>query len=932
MSSTTSAHPYLPDPDEVPESRSPADTAYEQQPESLLDRAWTIGPWSLAWAGGALLLVIAVFTRLAGLDRQPLGPREGELALQAHQLINGTFSDDHLAGAATTVDTVALGIFLGGSFDSVVRLAVASAAILSVILAFLFVRGLNRWAALPALALVTLSPTLISAGRRLDGGALLVLLSLAIGIAVTEAIRSESDGWHVLSGAATGALLIADPLGPIAALLVWVAIILLYGVRVPQNRSLLLGAVSGAATIVLLTTSLLTRPTGLFSSLGETFAQLWSLHLSDLMANPLLPLINVLLNEPLLLLLAVYAVVAAPQRGLVRAFGGWALLAFVVVSLLDGVGPAAQVLLVLPLALLAGLGLATVYASIPLRSFATGTGVVYVGALVLLLAAAVSLFGLVIGGVGDDRIEWLLEFALIVLVAILPLTFALSAAGQRLVGHRRILVLATCALLLSLLTIRSSVLAASERAADPADPLSVGASSPAVGALLERTMRISRDLTVDERTSQDPTGGHGLHIALDEDIEFPFRWYFRDFPNVQIFDAEVGIIDQSALDIVFLSNEHSAEDLFPGLASQTYPLLPTQAGVFTDPDYGDLIADLFSIDGPRRFVEFSIQRRLLADPADELFQYVASPRVANLLFQDLGPYTLYDRPGAGSANGQFNQPRGIAVGLDGTTYVVDSRNARIQVFAPDGSYLSSFGSQGTGQGQFAVVAVTSGGGPAAIAIGDDGNLCVTDTWNHRVQVFSPDGTFLRAWGSFYDAANDPAATAENAGLFYGPRGIAFHDGLLYVTDTGNERVQVFTPEGAIVRMFGAPGAELGQLTEPVGIAVTSDGTVLVADSHNARIARFTPDGKPLEPWAVPDWQGQQFFEPYLAIDAEDRVYATSSFLGVIEPLSADGVVSGGLGIGVLRQPVGITVGLDGSTLLVSDVSQHAIVAIPLPAE
>ena len=62
--------------------------------------------------------------------------------------------------------------------------------------------------------------------------------------------------------------------------------------------------------------------------------------------------------------------------------------------------------------------------------------------------------------------------------------------------------------------------------------------------------------------------------------------------------------------------------------------------------------------------------------------------------------------------------------------------------------------------------------------------------------------------------------AANEGLFYGPRGLAFHDGELYVTDTGNERVQVFTPDGTFVRMFGTIGSDLGNLLEPVGIAVT----------------------------------------------------------------------------------------------------------------
>src|SRR5690606_34839727 len=146
-------------------------------------------------------------------------------------------------------------------------------------------------------------------------------------------------------------------------------------------------------------------------------------------------------------------------------------------------------------------------------------------------------------------------------------------------------------------------------------------------------------------------------------------------------------------------------------------------------------------------------------------------------------------------------PRGVAVADDGSIYVVDTGNHRVQIFDADGEFVSSFGQSGSGPGQFAAFAGGQGGAGGIAITGD--RVFVADTWNHRVQVFDLDGAFITTWGSFFDAQDNPEQAAANEGLFYGPRGIAVADDLVYVTDTGNERVQVFTLDGEFVRMFGS---------------------------------------------------------------------------------------------------------------------------------
>jgi sugar lactone lactonase YvrE len=225
---------------------------------------------------------------------------------------------------------------------------------------------------------------------------------------------------------------------------------------------------------------------------------------------------------------------------------------------------------------------------------------------------------------------------------------------------------------------------------------------------------------------------------------------------------------------------------------------------------------------------------------------------------------------SGSAAGQLSAPRGVAVAADGSLYVADTSNHRIQHLRPDGTVLQVWG-------EFADVTQEEAPGgtfnePWGIALAPDGSLYVADTWNHRVQHFSATGEFLGMFGTF--------GQAETATDFWGPRSVAVDNkGRVFVADTGNKRVVVFDSRGQPLGEFGGVGMEPGQLDEPVGLAIDSRGQVYVADTWNQRIQVFAETSTNVfafvEEWPLDAWYGQSLDnKPYLAIGPQDRVCAS----------------------------------------------------------
>jgi predicted membrane-bound mannosyltransferase/DNA-binding beta-propeller fold protein YncE len=278
---------------------------------------------------------------------------------------------------------------------------------------------------------------------------------------------------------------------------------------------------------------------------------------------------------------------------------------------------------------------------------------------------------------------------------------------------------------------------------------------------------------------------------------------------------------------------------------------------------------------------------------------------------------------AGTEAGQFQGPHEIAMAPDGSLYVTDSLNNRIQHLSPDGKVLQVWGSGAD---------VSKGNAPGGtfnepwgIAVAPDGSVYVADTWNYRIQKFTSDGKFIMMWGS------GPAIGQDQ---FYGPRGLAVDNlGRVFVADTGNKRIVFYDSQGNYLGEFGTPGLQLGELDEPVDIAVDPLGRIFVTDTWNQRVQVFSPDETRLNftasaQWPVVGWYGDGLDnKPFITIDPAGVVSVTDPQQCRVISFDTNGTpvhVWDGCAEGAFQLPSGIV--SDGSGgLWVTDATNDRLV-------
>lgn len=189
--------------------------------------------------------------------------------------------------------------------------------------------------------------------------------------------------------------------------------------------------------------------------------------------------------------------------------------------------------------------------------------------------------------------------------------------------------------------------------------------------------------------------------------------------------------------------------------------------------------------------------------------------------------TLGERGVAGDDASHFNMPTDVAIAPNGSFYVSDGYvNSRVTKFSSDGQFIMRWGARGMGAGQFDV--------PHSIALDAQGLVYVADRGNARIQIFDETGRFIKEWKD--SSLGRPWAVRIN------------ETGEIFIVDGGDQneywpdraRILKLDSQGNILASFGSYGRKPGQFIWPHTIAIDSDGALYVGEvATGMRIQKFT---------------------------------------------------------------------------------------------
>ena len=202
----------------------------------------------------------------------------------------------------------------------------------------------------------------------------------------------------------------------------------------------------------------------------------------------------------------------------------------------------------------------------------------------------------------------------------------------------------------------------------------------------------------------------------------------------------------------------------------------------------------------------------------------------------------------------IGKAEGVCVLRDGRVAVADTHYHQVVIFDQTGQVLLQFGKYGEGPGEFIY--------PVKVIQAPSGTLYVCEYGGHdRVQMFQPDGTWLGEFGT--------SGTAP--GEFQRPSGIVWREGLLYVADAFNNRVQVFTEQGKFVRVL-ADGVAGASLYYPYDLTLTPDDRLCVVEYGGNRVTEIDLEGRLIGRYGVAGGGERQLMTPWgITVDDQGRV-------------------------------------------------------------
>jgi DNA-binding beta-propeller fold protein YncE len=371
--------------------------------------------------------------------------------------------------------------------------------------------------------------------------------------------------------------------------------------------------------------------------------------------------------------------------------------------------------------------------------------------------------------------------------------------------------------------------------------------------------------------------------------------------------------------VIAVAGPASASDPLTFLRMVGRPRLGGPEGVATDASGNVYVIDPYSIGN-------------LSD--DQLVKFDADG-----VFQDViaGPG---DGLCSGVPCGEVDDPTAVAIAPSGDIYLVQQGSTfdRVERYDALGNFLLAWGGAGSGNGQFT--------NPQGIAIDSTGDVYVADTGNNRIEKFDASGTYITQWSSsgaaglVFDPSDnlyvaggsnlrvdDTSGVQQTSWASSGAAGVAIDgSGNVWVTSSSNV-IRRYDSVGNPLTNVGSGGTGNGQFSNPQGIAITAGGEVYVADANNGRVQRFSDTGSYETQWGHYPDAGVLDQPSGIAVDASGNTYVTNKTEDVIQKFGPSGSYLldwGGTGStnGLMKDPAAVAIGPSGNVYVADTVNQR----------
>jgi DNA-binding beta-propeller fold protein YncE len=222
---------------------------------------------------------------------------------------------------------------------------------------------------------------------------------------------------------------------------------------------------------------------------------------------------------------------------------------------------------------------------------------------------------------------------------------------------------------------------------------------------------------------------------------------------------------------------------------------------------------------------------------------------------------------------QLDRPVSVSV-MKGAVYVADLALQKIQVFTWQGTFRETLIASGENKEVGAFI-------PTAVTVDhEEGLLFFTDAAWHRVVVLDREGNFRFSFGS----------SGSGQGEFLYPNGIVLDAKKnIYVADSSNGRIQVFSPDGKeVIRVITGSGEQGSTFALPRGMAVDKSGKLWVVDSLAHNVSVFNDDRKLFSFGKLGTEQGEFYFPNTVALDSAGRIYVTERGMNRVSVFTLSG--------------------------------------------